>query len=151
MKQRDDKWRREMESISENHATRLRAMEDASPPNFVHALASLEERLTRALGAVEARVVVLEALATPGPAEYPLPPEAPVRFPPPPHPGEHPPGVVSPHVRRNLDVLAAWTQPDRWHVEGTPAEQHRMRALLEHLSGLVALAARGEDVPRPGE
>lgn len=120
------------------------------PRDWGHAHASLDERLTRSLGAIEARVVVLEALATPGPAEYPLPPEAPARFPQPPHPGEHPPGVVSPHVRRNLDALAEWTQPDRWRVDGTPDEQHRTRTLLEHLNSLVALAARGEDVPRPG-
>lgn len=60
-----------------------------------------------------------------------------------------PDGVVPPHVRRNLEVLAEWMNPDNWQVGHEPGETHRVRTMLNHFYGLVMTAMAGEDVPRP--
>lgn len=111
-----------------------------APPNPVHSLASLEERLTRRISAVETRVGISDDPR--GGAGNPPWMK---------HPSEHPPGVVSPHVRKNLDALAEWTNPERWQsaTNAPPDEVARLRTVLDHIHGLVMIAMAGEDVPRP--
>lgn len=58
-----------------------------------------------------------------------------------------PPGVVSPHVRQNLDALAQWTDPGIWRAQ--PMTRKGLETILTHLNQLVATARRGEDVPLP--
>lgn len=102
--------------------------------------------MKKRLAAVEARLAILEARVG---GSVDLPPmtreeaaRAAERYP----GGVHPPGVVPPHVRANLDNLAAvmrsWLdQPERW--AGTP------QAFVTHLHALVTVAQAGGDVPPP--
>lgn len=169
----EDPWpKKEAETLAERLADfdtvtsllidRVAALERGEPPprDWMHRHAELEERLTRRLSLVEERVGITRDSAPESPQAastaswgrcprcnlYHAPdaacPTGEVA-------GERsvPDGVVPPHVRRNLDALAQWTNPDRWTLEGDAACQARMRAMLDHLHGLVMIAMAGEDVP----
>lgn len=133
------------------------------PPNFVHSLASLEERLTRRITAVEVTIEGFVTAHSQMAWRHPDGGEIPVASS---RPSGHttlaalterrdadargvPDGVVPPHVKRNLEAIEQWTRPDLWTLTGLPEEQVRTRAMLDKFHGLVMLALAGEDVPRP--
>lgn len=61
------------------------------------------------------------------------------------YPDGAPPGVVSPHVRANLEALTAWTDPYRWKTTSPSGVEQ----LLTRIHAQVQVALAGGDVIFP--
>jgi hypothetical protein len=55
-------------------------------------------------------------------------------------------------MQANLFSLAQWTDPEAWNLQlDDPVANMKLKALLNHLHGLVERARAGERIPPPTE